>query len=501
MLILKIENFDQLADGGPVSFPADRRGFDIGREQHLDWTLPDPTRRISGKHCEIRYRDGGYWLHDISTNGTFVNKSDRRVQSPYLLANGDQLQIGDYVISVTIVGEAPAEAGGPRGFAPQVPAPVHTGDLWSSPAEAPPPISRRDLMPEQQRSTRSADFLESIADIPPPPVHEAWREPPPPPSPPPLAKPQPGPDLWAATGISRNDQPISRQPADWPAAPPAELPKPMGYSMASVAREIPFAAAPVPIQRPQPATPRAAPEPERPAEFERAAPPPPPPPPPPPLQQSPPPAPPPPPVPSGPSPEALKAQIEADLLRQFAAGAGIPETVLAHRQAGELAQELGGLMRLIAAQLMRLLKARAETKGMVRSAERTMIQTRDNNALKFTPTPEMALAVIFGPTASGYLDSKQTFEKSFADVMAHEEAVFAAMQQAVGELMADLSPDAIEGAAANVKISFLGNAKARNWDTYLERWNDKSGGGDNGILDTFLQLFAAHYDKMSSKRR
>jgi predicted component of type VI protein secretion system len=67
--------------------------------------------------------------------------------------------------------------------------------------------------------------------------------------------------------------------------------------------------------------------------------------------------------------------------------------------------------------------------------------------------------------------------------------------------MADLSPDAIEGAASGTKKSFLANAKARNWEIYLERWNDKHGGGDNGVLDTFLELFAAHYDKMSAKRR
>ena len=36
---------------------SDDASIDIGRDQHLDWTLPDPTRYISGKHCEIHYRD------------------------------------------------------------------------------------------------------------------------------------------------------------------------------------------------------------------------------------------------------------------------------------------------------------------------------------------------------------------------------------------------------------------------------------------------------------
>ena len=66
-----------LPDGGPVTFELDRRGIDIGRDPYLDWTLPDPERFISGKHCEIRYRDGGYWLHDVSTNGT-IDQRPRR---------------------------------------------------------------------------------------------------------------------------------------------------------------------------------------------------------------------------------------------------------------------------------------------------------------------------------------------------------------------------------------------------------------------------------------
>ena len=73
-LTLTIENETSLPDGGPLSVTlSGGRGLDIGRDQHLDWALPDPTRTISGRHCEIRFHDNAYWLRDISTNGTFVN--------------------------------------------------------------------------------------------------------------------------------------------------------------------------------------------------------------------------------------------------------------------------------------------------------------------------------------------------------------------------------------------------------------------------------------------
>ncbi len=101
-ITLRIDNFDQLPDGGPVQFSAGPRGFDIGREQHLDWCLPDPDRVVSGHHAQVRYEGGQYLLNDVSRNGTFVNGSGGRVKSPYLLQHGDRLQIGPYIITVAI---------------------------------------------------------------------------------------------------------------------------------------------------------------------------------------------------------------------------------------------------------------------------------------------------------------------------------------------------------------------------------------------------------------
>ena len=102
-LTLTIENQAALPDGGPLSVTlSGGRGLDIGRDQHLDWCLPDPSRAISGRHCEVRFNDNAYWLRDISTNGTFVNGGAYRVQSPYRLQHGDRLEIGHYIIAVAI---------------------------------------------------------------------------------------------------------------------------------------------------------------------------------------------------------------------------------------------------------------------------------------------------------------------------------------------------------------------------------------------------------------
>src|SRR3984957_9980800 len=97
-LRLSIENVDRLPDGGPIRIGVKGRGLD----PHLEWSLPDPSRSVSGKHCEIRYRDGGYWVHDVSTNGTFVNGAEYRLDAPHRLRDGDRLSIGPYIIAVVV---------------------------------------------------------------------------------------------------------------------------------------------------------------------------------------------------------------------------------------------------------------------------------------------------------------------------------------------------------------------------------------------------------------
>src|SRR5271165_2099624 len=138
-LRLWIENVDRLPDGGPLRVEVKGRGLDMGRDTHLDWTLPDPSRTVSSKHCEIRFRDGGYWLHDVSTNGTYVNGAEFRLDAPHRLMNGDRLSIGPYVIAVEVEGQAGAQRGA---GAPGAISPFAEGDVWSGVGEAAAPDDR-----------------------------------------------------------------------------------------------------------------------------------------------------------------------------------------------------------------------------------------------------------------------------------------------------------------------------------------------------------------------
>ena len=70
-----------------LEFSVTARGFEVGRDSAMDWVLPDPNRHISSRHFEVQFRDGQFWLNDISTNGTFVYGQPMRVSSPRRFPN------------------------------------------------------------------------------------------------------------------------------------------------------------------------------------------------------------------------------------------------------------------------------------------------------------------------------------------------------------------------------------------------------------------------------
>jgi type VI secretion system protein ImpI len=206
MLRLSIENVDRLPDGGPLRIEVKGRGLDFGRDAHLDWTLPDPSRTVSSKHCEVRFRDGGYWLHDVSTNGTFVNGSPYRLDAPYLLRDGDLLNIGPYIIAVSVEGQQEAARGSASAPAPAA------SDVWETAEEAAAPDARAAYR-IQKPEARSADFLDFAA------LAEPAKAPAPPEAPPHL-------DAWLGAAPAPREEiaapatPSPRRPA--PPPPPRE---------------------------------------------------------------------------------------------------------------------------------------------------------------------------------------------------------------------------------------------------------------------------------------
>jgi type VI secretion system protein ImpI len=194
---------------------------------------------------------------------------------------------------------------------------------------------------------------------------------------------------------------------------------------------------------------------------------------------------------------ASGARLDGEFVRRVARGAGIPDEYLARQNPEQLAELLGLLMRVVAENVRQLLSARLEAKRMTRSPHQTMIQALDNNPLKFAPTTEEALRIMFGPPSASYLDARRTLEQSFEDLKKHQIMTYSAMQQALQMLISDFDPQTIEDETEVDRgiAAVVGSRKARLWDAYVARWQVKTRRNEGGLADVFMQYFAECYER------
>src|SRR5882672_5342471 len=104
MLRLRIvsDHRRSLAERSSATFSVE--GGTIGRSADNDWVLPDPRRYVSAHHARVQFREGHFYLQDVSTNGVYVNDDmeplAKRGSSGYRLADGDILRMGEYHIEI-----------------------------------------------------------------------------------------------------------------------------------------------------------------------------------------------------------------------------------------------------------------------------------------------------------------------------------------------------------------------------------------------------------------
>src|ERR1700734_3729978 len=79
-------------------------GATIGRSPSNDWVLPDPQRYVSARHARIAWRNGQYFVEDLSTNGVYVNEDERPLGKDVArqLCTGDVLRVGEYQLAVAV---------------------------------------------------------------------------------------------------------------------------------------------------------------------------------------------------------------------------------------------------------------------------------------------------------------------------------------------------------------------------------------------------------------
>lgn len=200
----------------------------------------------------------------------------------------------------------------------------------------------------------------------------------------------------------------------------------------------------------------------------------------------------------GPAPAPTGAGGDsAGLVAAFLEGAGLGPRDLPAEEQAALLRAVGRVLREVVAEVAAMLMARASLKGELRM-ELTLVRTTENNPLKFAAGgPQECLENLFLRQGRGYMPPLEAFREAFQDLGRHQAAVVAGAEAAVRDLLARLTPDALERAAESGGRRWAwgsGGGAARAWEIYRERHRELEALARDDIRALLGDAFARGYE-------
>jgi type VI secretion system FHA domain protein len=157
---------------------------------------------------------------------------------------------------------------------------------------------------------------------------------------------------------------------------------------------------------------------------------------------------------------------------------------------------LGQLLRESMRGTVELLLARAALKREMR-AEVTMIVSRENNPLKFSPTVEVVLQHLLGPPAPGFMPAATAVRDAFDDLRAHQLGVMAGMRAALDGVLQRFNPQQLEGKLARrsaIDSLIPSTRKARLWEAFNELFSQLQTEAQDDFDELFGKAFLNAYE-------
>jgi FHA domain-containing protein len=144
-----------------------------------------------------------------------------------------------------------------------------------------------------------------------------------------------------------------------------------------------------------------------------------------------------------------------------------------------------------------LLVARAALKREIR-AEVTMIVSRENNPLKFSPSAEVALGHLLSPPVRGFMEPDKAMRDAYDDLRAHQFGFLAGMRAALEGILKRFDPATLESKLTETSIlaSILpAKRKARMWDVFTELYGQISSEASDDFHELFGKEFLRAYNE------
>jgi len=468
------------------------QGGSLGRGDENTWVLDDPELYLSSLHCRFSFEGGQYYIVDQSTNGTFYNGSvDPMGKGSRLpVQNGDRFIIGDYEFSIEIqdsgnasfsAGQAaidsPFSADDPFGSSSPADldgfasSPFNNGSasgqspLFASTSPDSDPLAALDnarggAIPQSPagRSPVSSDLFSA-------PTHSDgaspmnqqidWPEP--------ISNSTPTtngviPDDWDDDIMSSGNQEKTPTPAFNQAPPIAPVVQPVADASPDIADKLRV--------------------------LER-------------VNQ--------------------KLLVEIDTLkyklaqkpaagsgngvdRVFISALGFGDRQLSDAEISQINQLAGEVMREMVSGMMQVLGSRSAVKNEFRMNV-TTIQPVENNPLKFSANVDDALENMFIKQGNAFKQPLDAVREGFEGVAEHQVAILAGIREAFKAVIERFDPVILgERFAKQNKGGILpGSQKAKNWEAFVDYYDELAGDIDKSFQYLFGDGFVRAYEDQLQK--
>ncbi len=196
------------------------------------------------------------------------------------------------------------------------------------------------------------------------------------------------------------------------------------------------------------------------------------------------------------NPKSSKFIAEEKAVGVLLEAAGLQSSDLSGANPSEVLQTAGQLLNSFVSGLTELIQERTDLKKKFHLPN-TLIQGKQNNPLKFSPTTADALKYLLGNRTESYLPAKEAVEVSFREIQQHERALPKAMLFALKEFLERFDPDELRSQFdRGLKRSPLlsGTNKLKYWELYQECFQVLTQAEDGKAPEAFSNEFARAYE-------
>ncbi len=421
-----------------------RNGGTIGRSLESDWVLPDGQRYMSSRHASIDFRSGSFYIVDTSTNGVYVNESEQPVGrgNPQRLFTGDRLRIGEYEMSVEIMDEDDTRE--------TMTNDAHVDPVSRAQRVPPPDPTRADMVAPHEITAVGIEML----------INEEAE----------ISQIQRHNKANAASLRLEDDFARTKphaQPPRQPKASEGPAAAPLQFEPSPVSAAEPKRPEPPPVSAAARIAQRATPAQKGTASTPVARP-----------------------APTG--------ATQTSALDPFFRGAGLQSMRLDDKQAEQVLQRLGQIMREVVLGLSENLHVRAEQKNVMR-VPTTTIQPHNNNPLKFSASVEEALNSLLFRDSAEYLSAVDAVRETFGDIKQHQQQLLSATRTAVVDYIGRLDPEELENKIGRGHALLGAANKLKYWDLFKDLYQVVSQQQPGQFPHQFIEELARAYELEDSR--